>query len=719
MTRIILIIMALTIAFSNSLSASNEIMWAEFIHNVGNDKDYILVGSDGYRDRLVVSQVNIETNEIKYRVLYKYHRYPEYISFNTEKKRIAIKGNSPYEIFIYNYDSGDLVSTIAIDSIYNTFELSKNGDFLYIISPIDFTFRSYDVETGEIAKEFVLTGAINNKFHYIDTEKDEIVVSNGNDKDFWSISEGKKVRTGKGSSPFIFAETLQDGALIAHIKDGTFYIDSTSDGTNIFTKKFFENNDELMNFYDCKLCTLDVTSDMKYMLLNYSEREQIIYDIVNDSIIELAPIIIDGYEERPPYVHAINSDFTKSLVSYNRSKYCGGYLEMPMPWNKFYIYDIVHSKNSSSIPEGHIEGINAPIFGDDLQKIVLYNQDMKILVDKDEKFLRYINIDETPVILYENSTLLGVLDSGIFRTYNLTTEKYEKEFKIEIDNIIKVYFPQNQDVILFQDSNKVYVYDFNTFSQLREFDFASLGIKPENLKFDGSKLIVGNKNYNLYNYDIYSGTMITYQGKSSYGDYKYMDFTRDGEHLVFLTSYNKVLKHNIRTNQEKITTLLSDNLRDYTPFRGFGVLGNHDYVWFIYSKDPTQEANTTSVIYNLSDDTESALFGGSRPIVSDNGKMYMGSSCPNRYAFRLINDPQSSVETYTTITGSVYPNPASDFIKIDMNASAMNSSIEIFDAYGKQVMSVIYSGEDIDISKLTAGVYFVKTPSHSYKFIKL
>ncbi|MER3328970.1 MAG: T9SS type A sorting domain-containing protein, partial [Candidatus Kapaibacterium sp.] len=79
----------------------------------------------------------------------------------------------------------------------------------------------------------------------------------------------------------------------------------------------------------------------------------------------------------------------------------------------------------------------------------------------------------------------------------------------------------------------------------------------------------------------------------------------------------------------------------------------------------------------------------------------------------------SSVETTTTITGGVYPNPASDFIKIDMNASAINSIIEIFDAYGKQVMSAIYTGEYIDISKLTAGVYFVKTQSQSYKFIKL
>ena len=90
-----------------------------------------------------------------------------------------------------------------------------------------------------------------------------------------------------------------------------------------------------------------------------------------------------------------------------------------------------------------------------------------------------------------------------------------------------------------------------------------------------------------------------------------------------------------------------------------------------------------------------------------------------KYEIGAIRDPQSSVETTTNITGGVYPNPAYDFIKLDMNASAMNSSIEIFDAYGKQVMSAIYTGEYFDISKLTAGVYFVKVGDGTHKFVKM
>ncbi|PKL79656.1 MAG: hypothetical protein CVV25_07240 [Ignavibacteriae bacterium HGW-Ignavibacteriae-4] len=721
MTRILLIIIAATIAFSNSLSASNEIMSADFIFNLGNDKDFVLVGSEGYRDRLVVSEVNIESNDIEYFVLDKYYNDPEFVTISKENKKLALKNSRSNGIYIYNYGTSELISTLILDSVYSNFAFSKNGDYLYTVSPSDNFFKSYDVVTGEVTKEFDLIGALKQKYFYIDTENEEITVYNGSAYDIWSITEEKIVRTGNGYIPFILDKLLSDGALKAYMKNGIFYIDSTSNGTNIITKKFFENNDYLSDFFYCNYCKLDVTSDMKYMLLNYSEREQIIYDIVNDSIIELVPIIIDGYEERPPYVHAINSDFSKSIVSYNRSRYCGRYLEMPMPWHKFYIYDNVKSGNITSIPEGYIDSDNksTPIIGDNLEKVIIHNQDTKVLIDKDEKFLRYIDIDETPVVLYDNSTMLGVLDSGLFRTYNLVTDKYEKEFKVDIENIIKVYLPQEQDIILFQDSNKVYVYDFKTFAQLREFDFRALDIKLKLIKFDGNKYIVACDTSSIYKYNIYTNEISVYDENETFADYQYKDFSTDGEHLLYFKYPNSILKHNLKTSKITEDTLLGQSFEYGRDLTGIGFLGNHELVWYIYLYDPTQRGYYISNIYDFITKTETTMAGEFKPIISDNGKMYIGRYCPDDYFFRAIRDPQSSVETVTTITGSVYPNPATDFIKLELNASTLNSQVQIFDAFGKQVMSIIYTGEDIDISKLTAGVYFVKTPSHSYKFIKL
>ena len=188
---------------------------------------------------------------------------------------------------------------------------------------------------------------------------------------------------------------------------------------------------------------------------------------------------------------------------------------------------------------------------------------------------------------------------------------------------------------------------------------------------------------------------------------------------MYFKSPNKVLKHNLRTGYLTEDTLLGQSFEYGRELTGIGFLGNHELVWYIYLHDPTQRGYYRSNIYDFTTKAETSMAGEFKPIISDNGKMYIGRYCPDDYFFRAIRDPQSSVETTTTITGSVYPNPASDFIKIDMNASAMNSSIEIFDVYGKQVMSAIYTGEDIDISSLTAGVYFAKVGGKSWKFIKL
>ena len=181
----------------------------------------------------------------------------------------------------------------------------------------------------------------------------------------------------------------------------------------------------------------------------------------------------------------------------------------------------------------------------------------------------------------------------------------------------------------------------------------------------------------------------------------------------------------MQTDIFRTKDLTNDSLKfKYQEFY-FGLIGNLPIVWYYY--DSGNSLYYTHSSYDFDTETISEydfsdpeyFENGNRSFLSNDYNYYIKLSCPWDYNITQLNTPQTSVETTTAITGGVYPNPASDFIILDMNASAMNSSIEIFDAYGKQVMSVIYSGEDIDISSLTAGVYFVKTPSHSYKFIKL
>ncbi len=69
----------------------------------------------------------------------------------------------------------------------------------------------------------------------------------------------------------------------------------------------------------------------------------------------------------------------------------------------------------------------------------------------------------------------------------------------------------------------------------------------------------------------------------------------------------------------------------------------------------------------------------------------------------------------------VYPNPSRD--KISLNGiSEGNTNIQLHDATGKWVQTLVLSGSEIDISHLSAGIYFLsiqgETKIHKVKFIK-
>lgn len=58
---------------------------------------------------------------------------------------------------------------------------------------------------------------------------------------------------------------------------------------------------------------------------------------------------------------------------------------------------------------------------------------------------------------------------------------------------------------------------------------------------------------------------------------------------------------------------------------------------------------------------------------------------------------------------SIYPNPVSNG-KIYITTSQLNSSkdIQIYDVLGKNVLSTILLGKELNISKLTPGIYILK-----------
>lgn len=75
-----------------------------------------------------------------------------------------------------------------------------------------------------------------------------------------------------------------------------------------------------------------------------------------------------------------------------------------------------------------------------------------------------------------------------------------------------------------------------------------------------------------------------------------------------------------------------------------------------------------------------------------------------------------SVEELNQISGKVYPNPASDFIYVESNAS-QNSEIAIYNITGQLVKTVPVTSEktQINISELQNGIYFYSIITNGIK----
>ncbi len=71
----------------------------------------------------------------------------------------------------------------------------------------------------------------------------------------------------------------------------------------------------------------------------------------------------------------------------------------------------------------------------------------------------------------------------------------------------------------------------------------------------------------------------------------------------------------------------------------------------------------------------------------------------------------------------LYPNPASDFINIKSSAKMQPQSYRVFDISGKQLLHGSYQQKEIDISRLSSGLYIIEVvdgtgTAYSQKFIK-
>ena len=74
----------------------------------------------------------------------------------------------------------------------------------------------------------------------------------------------------------------------------------------------------------------------------------------------------------------------------------------------------------------------------------------------------------------------------------------------------------------------------------------------------------------------------------------------------------------------------------------------------------------------------------------------------------------SEEEKYNSVSVSAYPNPSNSIFKIEVDGFGDLVTLEVFDAFGKTIISEEISSkdyfivEDVDLSEYESGVYFLK-----------
>ncbi len=202
---------------------------------------------------------------------------------------------------------------------------------------------------------------------------------------------------------------------------------------------------------------------------------------------------------------------------------------------------------------------------------------------------------------------------------------------------------------------------------------------------------------------------------------------QDGEFDDWIELYNK------STNSIDLSGYyLSDDLADPTKWTipsGTTIMGN-DYLIIWTDKDTTQAGLHAN--FKLSADGEGAIL--TTPALEIADQVYF-SSYDTDYAFARVpngtgnfmwqsasfgmNNETNAVETHLASNPDflIFPNPASDKVYIKTDESEL-SKLSIFTITGQQMMTNdFYSEVAIDISQLSAGLYFVKVNNSTKRLV--
>ena len=180
----------------------------------------------------------------------------------------------------------------------------------------------------------------------------------------------------------------------------------------------------------------------------------------------------------------------------------------------------------------------------------------------------------------------------------------------------------------------------------------------------------------------------------------------------------------ILTCEESNSLKFFDSNYDFTvkilPVIGTGKFAKKTYSYYVHNLYTTLYDG--NIVY-INNNESIKAFGKAESIgISDFfilvATPYFGNNnLPDTTVKFLSKEPVSVKDELTSKHYNIYPNPVKNILEINLTENETPEFISIYNLYGQKVLENLYK-EQIDVSSLRSGVYFLRIGNRNCKFIK-
>ncbi|MEI6089063.1 MAG: T9SS type A sorting domain-containing protein [bacterium] len=733
MKKVILFVLIFVLANQFAFSWVKGGLGSDYmIFNPGNDKDLVISAViDGQASIFYLDLVNSKTTKIT--SIY------EHVAAISEKNSMLITRGMGFKL--YNYKTGENILTINeagedADPTSSTFLfcIDSTGKYFYSWNRANLTLRTYDIYEKKLIDTYAFNFNPVNIFQSVllPGKNSLCMINNNGVAQFYSLS-------GNHYSNLPSMNLSASGKAVTVFENDNYFTYATGANT-ICIQKIDPNVESEILTLDNKCDEYSFTNGMKYCYYNY-DYSCAVYDV-------------EKKQDRPiqnfPYgaiqIFFRDSTLSKSLIGYTVSYPMSSFLTTKAEVNILFLYDVENQKVRSSVPPAFAGSVNNMIINPDGSLVYansggggsVYNLLLPfgaLVRNQDSTCLRYLHPKGKSFTFTSDSKYMVSADSNSIYFTNTNSDQIEK-------TVVNTNVSQRK-VLFSSDDTKMYnIYAYG----IDVYDYPAMNLVKSVQYENGETLnVIDAKNFNNVT-TILTDDMICWYAKDADAltysaipristKLKAIELSPKGDYALLYSRHaspdckDTFLVMNVYS--KKVEYKFTHQGFSY-PFE-IHFFGSHKRLTFSYydPDSPTFPDFLNGI--NLETGVEKELIGMHRAFMHPTENGYFSAQEPYYYYTGLpselivgVNDNQAKESSF-----EISPNPAGDFITIDLGAiNPMLKhgvdeyhAIQIYNTLGEIVISEsihqMTASHRMNIESLPKGMYFVRVGSEIGKFVKL